>query len=720
MNKIGKLVLLLLIILSFIWVAAKLLLNKNFFLFSMLILVLFFILFTLYITKIYSKKSIFFTRNKLAILIVAFLMILIIIRLIKIQFIDREKYFLLMNNQVSSVNKEIGERGIIYDKKGKKIAFNKRLYTIYIDPSLLNDEKYSSDILTDIKLIKEKKLFKLDKNIVEELKEMAKENKKYKILAKNIDDDIKKKLEKILTEYHQEIENKKSYKTALQFEKNIEREYYMKNDYEKLIGMVRFTNTSKANKIGISGLEKQYEKYLIERERNISKLYGLNKNGILPQSKDILYHDLNGKNLHLTIDVDINYILNDEVKTQFLKTNAYEAYGIIMDPNNGQILATASYSKEKKLLRNNIFQSQYEPGSIFKPIIVAAALNEGLIKEDSKFNVGDGRIQKHRKIIKESSRTTKGILTTKEVITKSSNVGMVLISDYFSNELFEKYLKDFGLYGKTGVDFPDELKPYTVPYKNWDGLKKNTMAFGQGIVLSPVQMITAFSALVNGGTLYRPYLVEKITDNDGITIARNTPKAIRKIINEKSSEQIKDMMEATVENGTGKRAFVEGFRLGGKTGTAQLSAGRAGYVKNEYLASFIGFFPVDKPRYVVLVMIMRPQGDEQYKKFGGYVSAPVVGNIARRIIKEEELSSQTISKINTTVSVNDNQLKNINFLEELNTMPDLNGISLNEVFEIFKETDLDIEVVGVGLVAEQSPKAGESLNGIKKIKIILK
>ena len=311
---------------------------------------------------------------------------------------------------------------------------------------------------------------------------------------------------------------------------------------------------------------------------------------------------------------------------------------------------------------------------------------------------------------------------------KSSNVGMVLISDYFTPELFEKYLRAFGLYEKTNVDFPNELKPFTVSHKNWNGLTKNTMSFGQGIVVTPIQMITAFSAVVNGGTLYRPYLVDKITDSDGTVVMRNTPTAVRKILSEKVSEDMRSIMEDTVAKGTGKRAFVEGLSIGGKTGTAQLSGGKSGYIKGEYLSSFIGFFPADKPKYVVMAMYMRPQVEVQANKFGGVVSAPVVGNVIRRIAKEEEELSENIEKINVskedTKDYSKSEVESIHLLDnsgdENIRMPNLIGMSPQEVLAIFKDTDFDIELVGTGLVQEQSPKADESLERVKKIKIILK
>ena len=278
-----------------------------------------------------------------------------------------------------------------------------------------------------------------------------------------------------------------------------------------------------------------------------------------------------------------------------------------MDPNNGKIIAATSFTTNtKKSLRNPIFQNQFEPGSTFKPIIVASAMDAGLINRKTLFDVGDGRINKYRHTIKESSRSTRGILTTEEVLKKSSNVGMVLIETNLQIFNLKNTLKIW-LYDKTGIDFPGEIKPYTVSYKKWDGLKKSTMSFGQGIVLTPIQLITAFSAVINGGILYKPYIVEKITDESDVIIRRNIPTEVRRVINPNVSKQLREMLEDVVADGTAKRGKVEGYRVGGKTGTAQLS-GKGGYLKDNYLASFIGFFPIDKPKYVVLCYVFKTKG----------------------------------------------------------------------------------------------------------------
>ena len=695
--------------------------NKSFFLLVTFWLLLIYVIFSLAVMKNWRKKELFGQRSSIMLIIILFFLIIYGLRLFTIQFILKFKYIDLMNKQLISVNKEVGQRGAIYDSNGKKLAFNKRLYTISINPSLLNDEKIHDDILKDITVIKDSGIISLSENIEEELLEMAKENVKYKRIARNIDDEQKKEIVDLIANIEREkVKGRAKYRSVLVFERSIDRKYYKSEEYEKLVGMVKETEDTNDEKLGISGLEKQYQNYLVERKRDITKLYGLNKKNTLALSKETLFSDLNGKNIHLTIDTDLNFILNDEMKTQFKNVNAYEAYGLIMDPNSGKILAVAAFSKDKELLRNNIFQSQYEPGSIFKPLIVAAAMNEGFITPNTQFNIGDGRIVKSKKTIRESSRSTRGVITTREVVMKSSNVGMVLISDYFTDSLFEEYLKNFGLYDKTGVDFPNELKPYTLPYEEWDGLKKNNMAFGQGIAITPIQMITAFSAVVNGGTLYKPYLVEKITDGEGIVIRRNTPTVVRKVLSEKVSESMRSILADTVDKGTGKRARIEGYLVGGKTGTAQLSGGKSGYIRNEYLSSFIGFFPADKPKYIIMAMFMRPQAEIQSKRFGGVVAAPVVGNVIRRIIKEEEGFAKDIEKINVNKEAEEAQKSSLEAVNYEDVMPDLEGMSPQEVLTIFKETDIDIEVVGTGLVVEQKPAAGDSLKDVKKVKIILK
>ena len=323
----------LLIFLVILVVAIVLFLQRRYFLFFS-VLAISFISFIFFLTvKSFNKEKSLFSKRKAILIMIIFVCFLIyVLRLIKIQFFDVEKYTNLMNKQLLSTDKEIGQRGIIYDSNGKKMAFNKRLYTLIVDPSLLNDDKVRDNLLKDITAIKESGIIELNPNVEEEIKDLAEKNIRYKVLLKNIDDEKKEKIDALLTELHKETNGKKKkYRTHLIFEKLIDRVYFQKKEYEKLIGIYGMTENSNSQKIGVSGLEKGYEKYLVERRRAISKLYGLNKKNTLALSKDVLYLNLDGKDLHLTINTNLNYILNEEIKTQFEATNAYEAAKVLQE-----------------------------------------------------------------------------------------------------------------------------------------------------------------------------------------------------------------------------------------------------------------------------------------------------------------------------------------------------------------------------------------------------
>lgn len=703
-----------LLILDILFLIVSIFKAKYFFILACTVFFLYLLSITLYYKNKNRYKNIFDKRFSIIIFLIIFIFLLIMLRLSYIQIFEKERFDSRLISQSRKYSTSIGERGSIFDITGKKLAFNKKEYNIIVDPSKLYDN--NSELLNEIKEIYKANIIKFEDNILYKLENDYKNNKKYRIIARKVNESNKKAIEEIISN----IYNGKLYKSHLTFEKKIERIYYRDNEYKNLIGMVAFNSYSDDKKIGIFGIEKQYEDYLVETTRKLLGIYDERRRNKLPLTKEKIDINLDGKNIYLTIDNGINYILNDELKNKFIEKNAEEAYGIVMEVNTGKILAVSTLSKKKnQALRNQIFQNQYEPGSIFKPIIVAAALEKKLITKNSTFNVGNGVIEKYGRKIRESSRSTKGVLSTKEIIMKSSNVGMALISDLFTEEEFENSLKDFGLYDKTHVDFPNEVKPYTISYKKWDKLKKSNMAFGQGIVVSPIQMITAFSSIVNGGKLYKPYLVDKIIDSDGIVIRKNTPQLVRQVISPENSKIMREIMEATVSNGTGKRAYIEGYSIGGKTGTAQISA-KGGYLKNEYLSSFIGFFPADKPKYAVLCMFLKPQDEINTQRFGGVVAAPVVANVIKRIIKKEEIESNNIFKLKLDKTKLSDTNKNIIIENEDNIMPSLMNLSAKDILSIFKDSNIEIEISGEGLVYEQYPTAGTEINNLKKIKIKLK
>lgn len=671
-----------------------------------LFLLFFYFLYIFAKKREYTRKNNFNKRAMLSSNILLFFVLLIVIRLVQIQIFNKKYYDEKVKSQIKRNDIFYGNRGDIYDSNGKSLAFNQNIYTLGVNPSALYDRDTT---LKGIEAILDKPFLKKDKaKILKELEEGYQKRRKYKVIAKNLTEHEREEIQEIIREYHLTL-------NEVQFDRSIKRTYYKRDLYDNLIGFIGYTQNSNSEKVGVFGLEKEYEKYLKEISIKRQNIYTKNRKIKLPFSQESIKTNLDGKNIHTTIDNDIQFILNEEVRKKFISSGSEEAYGVIMDPNTGKVLATTYHTIYKnKALRNPIFQNQMEPGSIFKPIIVASALDANLITRASKFDIGEGRIKKYNHTIREASRSTRGILSTDEVLTKSSNVGMVMIGDKFTNQEFEEYLKRFGFYDKTGIDFPGELKPYTTPYKRWDGLKKSTMSFGQGIVVTPIQMITAFSSLINGGILYKPYLVDKITDEEGVVIRRNLPTPVRQTISKELSKDMREILEKTVTEGTVKKGRVEGYRVGGKSGTAQLST-KGGYLKENYLSSVIGFFPVDKPKYTILVMFLKPKGETIFEKFGGATAAPVFGDIVRRISKSKNILSENISSFSKVENF-ESPIKN----ETIDVvMPDLTGFSPKEVVYIFKDTNIEVKIKGVGLVKEQYPKAGTPLENIKEIKIVL-
>ena len=669
-----------------------------------------FYFFILYIITRDSEKhkySNFTNRSKALSRICLFFMLILIIRLFQVQVINHKEYENTLMKQVEATYSIVGNRGKVLDFSGKPLAYNSNIYTIAIDPTRVNNFQDAMNALEDI----DKNYIKIGyRALKNEIPSLAESKKYYKIIAKDVEEDKKEEIEALIKEKYKLKHNE------IFFQKKSNREYYRKEIFSYLVGLTGYTQKSEDSKTGIFGVEKEYDEYLRARKITKKDIFTRSRFMKLPTASDELEISANGKNVYLTIDYFLQYILNEEVKKQFDNTDSEMGLGLVMDPNTGRILATSLFNKKiQKNLKNQIIQSQYEPGSTFKPLVVAAGLEEGLISPSDTFDVGDGKIVRHRHTIRESSRHTKGVLSTEEVLKKSSNVGMVLISDRFTNATFEKYLEGFGLGQKTSVDLPGELKPYMQHYSKWDGLKKNNMAFGQGIAVTPIQLATAFSSVINGGILYQPYVVDRIAGDDGVVTRRNTPQKVRRVISPKVSEEMRSMLEHVVADGTGKNAAIEGYRIGGKTGTAQISS-PGGYLNGEYLASFIGFFPANNPQYLMLFMFLKPQADIYYNKFGGAVAAPVFKEVAKRIIKYNNILPGDVEYLG------DSEMKVPEHIssEPLVEMPDLAGKGAREVLKMLGKLGIEVEISGSGLVESQWPVKGTSLEKINKVKVYLK
>ena len=342
----------------------------------------------------------------------------------------------------------------------------------------------------------------------------------------------------------------------------------------------------------------------------------------------------------------------------------------------------------------------YEPGSTFKIITAATALEEGVIKDDERFN-DPGYIKVGSERIRCWSSVPHGIQTFEEGMMNSCNPVLAAVGLRLMNKdrgLFYKYIKNFGFGKPTGITLPGEAGGLLIPVEQLKEINIATISIGQGISVTPIQMITAVSAVANGGNLMKPLLVKEIRDNNGKVIERFEPQKVRQVISPETSEKLRRILEKVVNEGTGKRAFIDGYRVAGKTGTAQ-KVGKGGYVPGKYVASFVGFAPANDPQVAALVVVDEPQG---YPYYGGTVAAPIF----KRVV-EDTLHYLGVPKQDTGVEPPEIPGEEKPQPREDVEVPDVVGLNLNEARQKLAEARLEGETVGQGeKVQNQLPKPG--------------
>ena len=421
--------------------------------------------------------------------------------------------------------------------------------------------------------------------------------------------------------------------------------YHYDNLLSHSIGFVGIDNQ------GLSGLELKYDKYLTGASGAI-KYFSDAKGNKLDKSS-VYEEPTNGMDLYLTVNYNIQSAVERELNNAISKYNADGAWAIVMNPNNGEILAISSkpdfspanyqnYSTEV-INRNLAIWSTYEPGSTFKIITLAASVEEKTVNllNDTFYDSGSVNVEGAR--IKCWKHGGHGAQTYLQVVQNSCNPGFVSLGSKLGKERLFKYIKNFGFGIKTGIDLNGESSGILFNLDKVGPVELATTAFGQGISVSAIQQITAVSAAINGGTLYKPYIVKRIVEpNTKEIVLENKPKIVRKVISNETSETVRMALETVVAYGTGRNAYIEGYRVGGKTGTAQ-KVKNGVYLTGNYILSFIGFLPADNPQAVVYVAIDNPKGVVQY---GGTVSAPLARNIMIDIIDELKLeqSDYTLEK----------------------------------------------------------------------------
>ena len=488
---------------------------------------------------------------------------------------------------------------------------------------------------------------------------------------------------------------------------------YVDNDYKGVNGIDKYFNDLLSGKDG---------KRLIERNA-IGGLITVNEDNTIPAFP--------GQNIILTVDKSYQLILENELKSGIEEFDAESAVGIIMDLNTGEIIALCNvddfdpnsywkYSDEQR--RDKAITDTYEPGSTFKAFSLAALLEENKCKEKDLVFVENGRYKYKTAYITDSHKN--GYLTVKGVFEESSNIGMSKLIQKLDDNDFYKYLRAFGFGNYSSICLPGETSGKLKKPDEWSGITKAFMSFGYEVSVTPIQLITAYSSLVNGGILYQPLLVKKVEDSDGNIISENSPKVVRRVISEKTSERMISLLKSVVENGTGEFAKCDLITVGGKTGTSKI-ASDGKYISGKYNSSFVGFFPAENPKLICLVLINSPK--TQY--YGGKVAAPIFKNIVEKIVQSdpsrffksesnesfEQKFSENRSKLENK-KVGGEEKSNYKFAsmttdsKSKNLMPDLNGLTMKEALEILSGLGIKYKINGSGIVTNQSIKPGIKIN----------
>lgn len=484
------------------------------------------------------------------------------------------------------------------------------------------------------------------------------------------------------------------------------RYYPHKNYLAQTLGFVGIDNQ------GLVGLELKYDEYLSGVNGSINYYMNAKSQNLNIYPADYVY-PTNGMDIELTIDSRVQDVVERELNNAYTTYNPDSILCLAMDPRNGKILAMCSKpdfdpndykNADSQIYNRNLpIWKSYEPGSTFKIITFSSALNEKLfdMDKDTYYDRGYEIVKGAR--IKSWKKGGHGLQTFREVLQNSSNPGFVEIGRRLGKERLYQYIQDFGLTKKTGVDLTGESSGIMFDYDKFNEVEQATVAFGQGISVTPIQLVRAVCACVNGGQLYKPYIVNKVYNSKTHeVVVENQPEKIRQVITSDTSAKVRDAMEGVVTDGGGKNAYIDGYRIGGKTGTAQRAINGT-YAGNGYILSFLGVAPIDNPQIVLYLAMDNPKKCVQY---GGTTAAPIARKIFMDVLPALHVKKVTQQREKAYVWTDVKTYDVENYV----------GKTKKEV----KNEHYGFEFLGSGdYVIDQLPRVGEKIEDGQKVKIML-
>jgi cell division protein FtsI (penicillin-binding protein 3) len=640
------------------------------------------------------------TKKWLKVRIVTVLLIFLVLfvallsRAFQLQVLSGQKLKTLAERQHTTVLQLQPERGMIYDRNGEKLAASIMADSVCADPSKISDPVRTSRLIADILNLDKATVFRK----ISELKNFC-------WLARRISPDQAVNVESA------NIEGIFLVKEPKRFYPNGELAAH-------LLGFVG------ADASGLEGLEKKYDDILKGKPEKLAWARDAKgKKLFLRVEKDVAKVD-ESLNLVLTIDSRIQYLVETHLKDAVLTKGAKGGLAIVMDPKTGEILALANETGfnpnnvnglAPERWRNRAIGDYFDPGSTFKPFLVAGALEAKAVKESDIFYCENGSFAVADRTIHEANRQRHGRLAVPAILKYSSNIGSVKIAQKLGKEKFHEYIESFGFGTKTGIDLPGESAGLVRPVQNWTKVDAATIAFGQGVSVTAIQLITAMSAIANNGVLMKPYIVRGFADKNNRMVKVYTPQSVRKVVSPDVAKRMTNMLTEVVGavDGTGKNARIVNVAVAGKTGTSQkFDFTRHVYSSEKVKTSFMGFFPADNPQVAILVILDEPQRD----KWGGVAAAPVFKNIGDQIlncfktnIRETPIFDQEKANKMQLVSAQQTLAADNVSPDDEAVMPDFLNLTIREALKKAKARSIELKISGNGWAVNQFPPAGALL-----------
>ncbi len=616
-------------------------------------------------------------RVRFMIIKLVFIMMFTVIlgRLFQIQVLQSSEYRDIAKRQYELQTELPASRGVVYDRNGNILVSNTQFVSFAADPLAVGN---SVDKIA-------RKFAAVFGKSAAYYAQRIRDGRRFVWLERRVSPDYLQKINAADLEGLIVIQEPK-------------RLYHYGDMTKEVLGSTNIDNT------GISGIELQFDKKL----RGTNGYMIMQRDGKMRKYPSVDYpriEPVNGNNLVLTIDLSLQAIAEEELKQGIERHNAESGLVVMMNPKTGAVLAMANYPAGQ---RNRVVTDMFEPGSVYKIVTAAAAIEHNLRNGSDRFYAegGEYRVElpgDRVRVIRDTEEYE--WLTIREAMKYSSNIVMAKLSDEIGSERLYKMSRDFGFGISTGIELPGEVRGDLKRPVSWSGTTLHTIAYGYEVGVTPLQVAAAYSAIANRGVLMRPYLIERELDAQGKVVNETRPQQVRRVVNTVTADTLVSFLEDVVRGGTGKNASINGVRVAGKTGTARKYVdGR--YSSSEYTASFVGFFPVEDPEIVCLVMMDNPRR-------GGYyasgTSAPVFGNIAERIITTGLMrvpppAPEKFAELQRHIQ----KTSAVQKIEEYSKprVPDVRYYPVSVARQILDRNGYRMNVKGDGIVLDQQPAGG--------------